>query len=249
MTRVSLASKLLLVGVLSFGITVAFGPGVTHATVHDAGAATGTVNAADDFGKAGPTADAGGSYTVSDGQTVTLDGSGSSTSQGTIKEYAWQITSGSGTLVDAATVTPTYEAPDNVTQDTNVTVELTITDNKGNSDTDTATITVTDSGSAGTPTIDSLTVRKTGGKNREFEIDATVSDPIGDGETLDRVRIAVSRTGKTKTVYSNEIGVSGDSASISDTTTQLQKKEYVITVTVYDTGGNSASASRTRTAG
>ncbi|MFB6143459.1 MAG: PKD domain-containing protein [Halorientalis sp.] len=94
------------------------------------------------------TAEAGGPYSVNESNTVTLDGTNSSTSTGTIQDYNWTIIDGPGRLQPPTSGknvdTVTYEAPNNVASDTNVTVELTVTDNKGNTDSDTATITVND---------------------------------------------------------------------------------------------------------
>ncbi len=91
-----------------------------------------------------PTADAGGPYTVDEGSTVALDGTGSSDPDGTIESYSWEITDGPGSLEDAGTAEPTYAAPDDVDEDTEVTVELTVTDDAGATDTATATVTVGD---------------------------------------------------------------------------------------------------------
>lgn len=190
----------------------------------------------------GPTAEAGGPYSVNEGSAVELDGTGSS---GSNPSYSWTITEGGGSLDDAATATPVYNAP-SVQSDSTATVELTVTDSQG-SDTDTASITVSDVGSP--PSVDSLTVTTTGSQNRQFTIDATVSD--GDGN-LGRVEIAVVGTKNSKTDYSNTLSdsVSGSSASISDTTTQLgNNKEYRIEVTVYDTSGASDTETRTETTG
>lgn len=189
----------------------------------------------------GPTAEAGGPYSVDETNSRELDGTGSS---GSNLSYSWTITDGGGSLDDATTATPVYNAP-SVQSDTTVTVELTVTDSQGASDTDTASITVSDVGSP--PSVDSLTVTKTGSDARTFAIDADVSDQDGN---LDRVEIAVVGTKNGKTEYSNTLSVSGSSDSISDTTTQLgNRKEYRIEVTVYDTSGASDTETRTRTTG
>jgi len=89
-----------------------------------------------------PTASAGPDQTVAEGESVTLDGTGSSDSDGSISSYSWTITSGPGSLSDAGTATPIYDAPADVSSDTTVTVELTVTDDDGATDTDTAMVTV-----------------------------------------------------------------------------------------------------------
>jgi hypothetical protein len=245
------ARRAVVAALVIVGFVGLVGPGATGATFTDAHDGTGNVTAADDFGKRGPTADAGGPYAVDEGDSVTLDGTGSTGGQWKLSSYTWQIVGGGpGSLTNANTATPTYHAPSDVNGNTDVTVELTVTDKKGNSDTDTATVTVRDVGSADAPSVDSLTVTKTGKKNRKFSVDADVSDPTGDGNKLDTVTVEAVRTKQGSTDYSTTIQVSGHSASIGDTTAQLKnKKQYEIVVTVTDTAGNSASASRTRTTG
>lgn len=90
----------------------------------------------------GPTADAGGPYTTYEGETVQLDGTASTTSTGNIQGYTWELLSGDGTLENANSAEPTYVAPNALSENTSVTVELAVTDNQGNTDTDEATITV-----------------------------------------------------------------------------------------------------------
>lgn len=91
-----------------------------------------------------PTADAGGPYSVDEGETVELDGTGSSDPDGDALTYSWTITddpTGEASLTDADTSTPTFHAP-SVDSDTDVTVELTVDDGHGHTDSDTATVTV-----------------------------------------------------------------------------------------------------------
>ncbi len=83
-----------------------------------------------------PTANAGADQTVTDaevdGESITLDGSGSFDSDGNIVSYAWSWTGGSATGVNPSVNFDigTYE------------VTLTVTDDDGDTDTDTVTITV-----------------------------------------------------------------------------------------------------------
>jgi hypothetical protein len=248
MTAAGRGAKLILIGAIVLGLLGLVGPAASSAEFTDSQVATGSATAVDDFGGGGPRANAGGPYTVDEGETVILDGSDSSTSQGNIRDYSWQILDGPGSLSGAGTVDPTYNAPSNVDSDTAVSIELTVTDNKGNSDTDTATITVSDTGTADTPAVDSLSVTTTGNKNQELEITANVSDPTSDGDELQNVTIEVVRTKNSKVDYSTTIAVSGDNATISDVTEQLKnKKEYRVEVTVYDTDGDSGSANQTQT--
>ncbi len=78
-----------------------------------------------------PTANAGVDQTLNEKTLVTLDGSGSKDSDGTIASYAWKQTAGATvTLAGATTAKPTFTAPD-IAADTTLTFELTVTDNKG----------------------------------------------------------------------------------------------------------------------
>jgi len=98
---------------------------------------------------AAPTSNAGPDQpSVASGATVTLDGTGSSDSDGTIASYAWTRTGGTGgaiTLSDATAQSPTFTADTLTSNDVAVThiFSLVVTDNDGaTSTTDTVTITV-----------------------------------------------------------------------------------------------------------
>jgi len=78
-----------------------------------------------------PSADAGPDQTVSSLDAVTLDGSASTDSDGTIAGYAWTQTTGTGvTLDETVPAMPTFTAP-NVGADEILTFELVVTDNDG----------------------------------------------------------------------------------------------------------------------
>jgi hypothetical protein len=91
-----------------------------------------------------PTANAGTAQTVTTGVTVTLNGSLSRDSDGSITTYAWTQTGGSPavTLSSASVVQPTFAAP-TVAIATTLTFSLVVTDNAGaTSAASTVTITV-----------------------------------------------------------------------------------------------------------
>lgn len=99
-----------------------------------------------------PTADAGGPYTGNEGAQISLDGTGSSDSDGTIASYSWTVTpatSGSDQPDSGASCSfvsgfgSTTAQPKVVcTDDGSYDVSLTVTDDDGATDTDTATLTV-----------------------------------------------------------------------------------------------------------
>lgn len=92
----------------------------------------------------GPTANAGTAQTVTSGSLVTLDGSASSDTDGTIASYAWAQTAGNNVnLSNSTVVRPTFIAPTVVTA-TAFTFSLVVTDNRNAvSSASTVTITVT----------------------------------------------------------------------------------------------------------
>jgi Tol biopolymer transport system component len=78
-----------------------------------------------------PTANAGSDQTVNEGDTVSLDGSGTDP-DGTVESYSWTQTAGTSvTLSDASSATPSFTAPDVGADGETLTLELTVTDNDG----------------------------------------------------------------------------------------------------------------------
>jgi len=95
---------------------------------------------------AAPMADAGADQAVDELSEVTLDGSGSSDSDGSIASYAWSQTSpdspGVG-IANASAQTATFTAPE-VNEDTEFVFELRVVDDDGDASTATVRITVND---------------------------------------------------------------------------------------------------------
>ena len=97
-----------------------------------------------------PIADAGSDQTVNDGDTVTLNASGSSDPLG-IKSYKWAQTEGTTvTLSDASSAKPTFTAPALGTdgEEVKLTFRLTVNNNADMEDIDTCVITVEESDSS-----------------------------------------------------------------------------------------------------
>jgi hypothetical protein len=97
-----------------------------------------------------PSADAGPSQIVEEGQTVTLDGSQSTDPNDAVVTYEWsQISGPSVELSDENAVKPTFVAAsvtEPITEDTTVVFRLTVYDSGGVLDSDTVDITIKENG-------------------------------------------------------------------------------------------------------
>ena len=122
-----------------------------------------------------PTADAGNDQTVTEGDTgITLDGTSSSDSDGTIASYAWSQTAGTTvTLSDDTASQPTFTAPTNGAGAETLTFSLIVTDNgSATSTADTVDITVNDAGVNLAPTVPNAI--------DDFSIDRAASNTVID---------------------------------------------------------------------
>lgn len=136
-----------------------------------------------------PEANAGGPYTASDTDgSVQLDGTQSKMNS-PVGTYNWEITSqtaGAGaSIVDPTSATPTVTFS-NVNGDQQVSLKLTVTNDRGKSDTTTTTLTIQDMDLRNRPTVDQFTVtdlsQPGAGANgyTEFQVDWSVSDVDSD---------------------------------------------------------------------
>ncbi len=90
-----------------------------------------------------PIADAGQNQVVYEGETVTLDGSGSSDPDGTIDSYQWSQTGGTGiTISDGDAVQASFIAPVVGLDGENLTFRLTVIDDDGSSSVSNMTVSV-----------------------------------------------------------------------------------------------------------
>jgi len=138
-----------------------------------------------------PVADAGADQTVVEGSTVTLDGSASFDSDGTIASYQWTQTAGTYVpLSDSTAVSPTFVTPPVDAGGTELSFDLKITDNEGEESLDQVSVTVSDNTISGFPA-DVITFSSATGKDMGIKagtgchitsLQALSSDTIGDSE-------------------------------------------------------------------
>ena len=102
-----------------------------------------------------PVADAGADQTVDEGATVTLDGSTSTDPDGDMLSYSWSVLSCNGLVISPSSTTQAILSFE-VTDNGNCTLQLTVSDGKGEMDSDEVIVTVKNSvPSVDTPGVES----------------------------------------------------------------------------------------------
>lgn len=174
-------------------------------------------------GNAPPIAEANGPYSGFAGATIAMTASGSTDSDGSIANYAWNF--GDGTTGDGANVNKLYAAPGSYT------VTLTVTDDDGATSADQATVTVAPSGGGNTPPI--------------AEANGPYSGVTGVPITLSSS--GSSDPGGSITSYSWNLGNGQTATGASPSVTFASAGTYTITLTVTDNGGLTATDQATVT--
>lgn len=128
-----------------------------------------------------PTASAGSDFSIEENLTVNLDASASSDSDGSISSYAWTQSSGSPnvTIVNELTANASFTAPD-ISVDTQLTFDVTVTDNDGATSSDSITITITLITIVNQPPVATLPANFNAVENTNVSLDGSASsDPDG----------------------------------------------------------------------
>ena len=176
-----------------------------------------------------PIADAGIDQTVVEGSSVTLDGSNSGDSDGSIVSYSWEQVSGLEIgLSNSATATASFTAPE-VTSDTTYQFQLTVTDDDGASATDTVSITVENNEP---PIADA-------GEDQNVKISASVSLDGSDSDDSDGTIVSYSW----RQISGTEVELTNADQDIASFTAPDAETTLEFELTVTDNDGTSASDS------
>ncbi|PRZ50181.1 PKD domain-containing protein [Tritonibacter scottomollicae] len=202
---------------------------------------------------AAPTANAGADQSEVSGTAVTLDGSGSSDSDGTIASYAWSRTGGTGTagnavLSDATAVNPSFTDASLTSNDAAVThiFALVVTDDDGaTSVADSVTVTIT-------PPANAAPTANAGADQSEVSGTAVTLDGSGSSDSDGTIAsYAWSRTGGTGTagnaVLSDATAVNPSFTDASLTSNDAAVTHIFALVVTDDDGATSVADSVTVT--
>jgi len=166
-----------------------------------------------------PVADAGGPYNADEGTSVSLDGSGSTDSDGTIVSWGWDCT-GDG-LVDLTSTSATGDSC-SYADDGTYTIALTVTDDAGATNTATTTATIADV----TPSIISVSL--------------DIQDP-DEGELITLTANASAGTHDVLT-YGWDFGDGNTASGSPASTTWVDDGTYNVVLTVTDDDGSATNS-------
>jgi hypothetical protein len=194
-------------------------------------------------GNSPPVADAGSDQTMNEGAGVVLDGSGSYDPEGAALSYLWKQKGGLPvTLSDATAVQPSFTAPAVGSADEVLTLELTVTDDTGQSATDVVAVTVT---WINAPPVASAGPDQTVGEGVNVELDGSnSSDPDGNLASYAWVQITgtpvtLSDPSAVKPNFtSGVVGAGGESFTFEITVTDSLGLTATDTCIVNVTAGN-----------
>ena len=194
-----------------------------------------------------PTANAGDAQNVNEGDTVTLDGSGSSATDTDTLTYLWSQTSGTTVALSSTTAaSPIFIAP-NLLANEDLVFQLVVNDGTVNSAADTVTITVqADNDAPPAPTL--AAQNATEGTEFSYQFDA-VTDPEGGTVTYTAVVVTDDTTDPVTTASLNTIWLTfdGNTRTFSGTPEQGDVGTLTIWVTATDDGTPNVSSSATFT--
>ncbi|QZP38111.1 PKD domain-containing protein [Halobaculum magnesiiphilum] len=180
-----------------------------------------------------PTADAGADQTVDEGDAVTLDASDSSDADGSIASYSWTQTDGQSVdLSDADAAQPTFDAPA-VDSDQQLTFEVDVTDDDGDTASDTVVVTVE---AADEPP-----------ENQDPTADFSGPSNAETGESVSFDASASSDTDGSIASYEWDFGDGSTATGVSPSHTFDDAGEYDVTLTVTDDDGATATTTETVT--